>query len=54
MNTFIRADLGLTFVDAAQQREQMRFWPGGESSPPGPGKNSAGLALLHYQTAAAR
>lgn len=50
MNAFIRADLGLKFFDAAQQREQMRFWPGGESSPPGPGKNSAGLALFRYQT----
>ncbi|HXF32174.1 MAG TPA: hypothetical protein VN522_11695 [Solirubrobacterales bacterium] len=40
MNTFIRADLGLTFLDAAQQGEQMPFWPGGESSPPGHGKNS--------------
>ena len=28
----------------------MRFVPGGESSPPGPGKNSAGLALFRYQT----
>ena len=50
MNAFIRADLGLKFFDAAQQREQMQFWPGGESSPPGPGKNSAGLALFRYQT----
>ena len=50
MNAFIRADLGLNFFDAAQQREQMRFWPGGESSPPGPGRNSAGLVLFRYQT----
>ena len=28
----------------------MTFWPGGASSPPGPGKNSAGLALFRYQT----
>ena len=28
----------------------MDWWPGGESSPPGPGKNSAGLALFRYQT----
>lgn len=50
LNAFIRADLGLRFFDRAQQQEQMRFWPGGESSPPGPGKNSAGLALFRYQT----
>ena len=28
----------------------MDWWVGGESSPPGPGKNSAGLALFRYQT----
>ena len=50
LNAFIRADLGLKFFDRAQQRQQMRFVPGGESSPPGPGKNSAGLALFRYQT----
>jgi D-alanyl-D-alanine carboxypeptidase len=50
LNAFIRADLGLKFFDRAQQREQMRWVPGGESSPPGPGKNSAGLALFRYQT----
>lgn len=50
LNAFIRADLGLRFFDRDQQREQMRFFPGGESSPPGPGRNSAGLALFRYQT----
>jgi D-alanyl-D-alanine carboxypeptidase len=50
LNAFIRADLGLEFFDRAQQREQMTFFPGGESSPPGPGKNSAGLALFRYQS----
>ncbi len=50
LNAFIRADLGLRFFDRAQQRQQMKFWPGGESSPPGPGRNSAGLALFRYQT----
>ena len=50
LNAFIRADLGLRFFDRAQQREQMRFYPGGESSPPGPGRNSAGLALFRYQS----
>lgn len=50
LNAFIRADLGLRFFDRDQQREQMRFYPGGESSPPGPGRNSAGLALFRYRT----
>jgi D-alanyl-D-alanine carboxypeptidase len=50
LNAFIRADLGLKFFDRAQQRAQMDWWVGGESSPPGPGKNSAGLALFRYQT----
>jgi len=50
LNTFIRSYLGLEFFDRVQQREQMTFVPGGESSPPGPGKNSAGLALFRYKT----
>ena len=50
LNAFIRADLGLKFFDRAQQQEQMHWSVGGESSPPGPGKNSAGLALFRYQT----
>jgi D-alanyl-D-alanine carboxypeptidase len=50
LNAFIRADLGLKFFDKAEQEQQMKWWPGGESSPPGPGKNAAGLALFRYQT----
>ena len=50
LNAFIRADLGLRFFSAAEQRQQMSFVAGGESSPPGPGRNSAGLALFRYQT----
>jgi D-alanyl-D-alanine carboxypeptidase len=50
LNAFIRADLGLKFFARAQQQAQMNWWVGGESSPPGPGKNSAGLALFRYQT----
>jgi D-alanyl-D-alanine carboxypeptidase len=50
LNAFIRADLGLKFFDKAEQEQQMKWWPGGESSPPGPGKNSAGLSLFRYQT----
>jgi D-alanyl-D-alanine carboxypeptidase len=50
LNAFIRADLGLEFFSQAQQQEQMHFVPGGKSSPPGPGQNSAGLALFRYKT----
>lgn len=49
LNAFIRSYLGLKFFSRAQQREQMRFVPGA-SSPPGPGRNSAGLALFRYRT----
>ncbi len=50
LNAFIRADLGLKFFGHAEQQRQMNWWVGGESSPPGPGKNSAGLALFRYQS----
>jgi D-alanyl-D-alanine carboxypeptidase len=49
LNAFIRSYLGLKFFSRAQQREQMQFVPGA-SSPPGPGRNSAGLALFRYRT----
>jgi D-alanyl-D-alanine carboxypeptidase len=50
LNVFIRSYLGLRFFSSAEQQQQMRFVPGGESSPPGPGHNSAGLALFRYKT----
>jgi D-alanyl-D-alanine carboxypeptidase len=50
LNAFIRDDLGLKFFGSVQQQAQMNWWPGGESSPPGPGKNSAGLGLFRYRT----
>jgi D-alanyl-D-alanine carboxypeptidase len=50
LNRFIRAYMGLRFFGADQQREQMRFVRGGQSSPPGPGRNAAGLALFRYRT----
>ncbi|MBF6619690.1 MAG: beta-lactamase family protein [Patulibacter sp.] len=49
LGRFVRHDLGRTFFGAAEQREQLRFRPGA-SSPPGPGRNAAGLALFRYQT----
>ena len=49
LNAFIRADLGLKFFGAAEQQQQMTF-VAGNSSPPGPGNNAAGLALFRYTT----
>lgn len=49
LGAFIRADLGGRFFGSAQRREQLRF-VAGSSSPPGPGTNSAGLAIFRYQT----
>jgi D-alanyl-D-alanine carboxypeptidase len=50
LNRFIRAYVGRRLFGAQQQREQFRFVRGGASSPPGPGANSAGLAVFRYQT----
>ncbi|MDQ2631888.1 MAG: beta-lactamase family protein [Actinomycetota bacterium] len=50
LNVFIRSYLALKFFSTPQQQQQMQFFPGGESSPPGPGQNSAGLALFRYKT----
>ena len=50
LNRFIRAYVGGRFFGPDQQREQMRFVPGGASSPPGPGRNAAGLALFRYRS----
>ncbi len=49
LGAFIRADLAGRFFGAAQRRHQLRF-VAGSSSPPGPGTNSAGLAIFQYQT----
>ena len=49
MGAFFRADLGRVFFGAAQQRQQLQF-VAGSSSPPGPGTNSAGLAIFRYRT----
>lgn len=49
LGAFIRADLSGRFFGPAQRRQQLRF-VAGSSSPPGPGQNSAGLALFRYRT----
>jgi D-alanyl-D-alanine carboxypeptidase len=49
LGAFIRAYLGRKFFGVAEQREQLQFVRG-SSSPPGPGTNSAGLAIFRYRT----
>ena len=50
LNTFIRGVLGGRLFGPAARAEQMKFVPGGRSSPPGPGRNAAGLALFRYRS----
>ncbi|MGH2957652.1 MAG: serine hydrolase domain-containing protein [Solirubrobacterales bacterium] len=50
LNTFIRAYAGKRLLGKGVRREQRRFYLGGASDPPGPGFNSAGLAIFRYQT----
>jgi D-alanyl-D-alanine carboxypeptidase len=49
LNTFMRAYVGGKLFDAATQQQQLQLIPG-DSGPPGPGTNSAGLAVFRYQT----
>jgi D-alanyl-D-alanine carboxypeptidase len=49
LGAFIRAELAGRFFGSAQRRQQLRF-VAGSSSPPGPGRNAAGLAIFRYQT----
>src|SRR5215211_2937488 len=50
LNDFIRGYVGGKLFDQRTQAKQRRVIEGGSSEPPGPGKNSAGLALFRYQT----
>jgi D-alanyl-D-alanine carboxypeptidase len=50
LNRFVRGLLGSRLFPRALQRKQLRFVAGGQSSPPGPGANSAGLAVFRYRT----
>jgi D-alanyl-D-alanine carboxypeptidase len=49
LNRFVRAYAGGRLFGGATRRAQHRFRPGA-SEPPGPGRNSAGLALFRYRT----
>jgi D-alanyl-D-alanine carboxypeptidase len=48
-NRFVRAYVKGTLTDASTRNQQFRFVDG-TSEPPGPGTNSAGLAIFRYQT----
>jgi D-alanyl-D-alanine carboxypeptidase len=50
LNTFIGGLLAARLFPSSLQREQLSFVDGGRSSPPGPGRNAAGLALFRYRT----
>jgi len=50
LNKFVRGYTGGRLFGGATRDAQYTFVPGAGSSPPGPGKNSAGLALFRYET----
>jgi D-alanyl-D-alanine carboxypeptidase len=50
LNRFVRGYVGGRLFGRRERRQQHRFLEGGESAPPGPGDNAAGLALFRYDT----
>jgi D-alanyl-D-alanine carboxypeptidase len=50
LNDFIRGYVGGDLFDSRTRAKQRRVIEGGRSEPPGPEKNSAGLAVFRYQT----
>lgn len=50
LNAFIRGYVGGRLFDAGTQAEQRAVIAGAHSEPPGPGANSAGLAIFRYET----
>lgn len=50
LGKFIRGLLAKRFFSTRVQRQQFKWVKGGQSSPAGPGKNSAGLSLFRYET----
>jgi D-alanyl-D-alanine carboxypeptidase len=47
---FVRGYVGGALLDQKTRPAQFQFQHGGKSEPPGPGVNSAGLALFRYET----
>src|SRR5918998_3111729 len=50
LNAFIRGYVGGELFDRETRSKQRRVFEGRGSEPPGPGNNSAGLALFRYET----
>ena len=50
LNGFIRGYVGGRLFDSKTQTQQRMVVEGGQSEPPGPGKNAAGLAIFRYTT----
>jgi D-alanyl-D-alanine carboxypeptidase len=50
LNRFIRGYTGGRLFGGDARSAQFQFFPGGESQPPGPGENSAGLGIFRYET----
>jgi D-alanyl-D-alanine carboxypeptidase len=50
LNAFVRGLLGGRLFGPEAQAEQLSFVRGGRSSPPGPGRNAAGLAVFRYRS----
>jgi D-alanyl-D-alanine carboxypeptidase len=48
-NRFVRGYVSGVLTDAATRAAQFTFIEGGESEPPGPGENAAGLAVFRYR-----
>jgi len=49
-NEFVRRYVAGRGTDSKTHAEQFQFIPNGSSDPPGPGNNSAGLAIFRYET----
>jgi len=54
LNRFIRGYGGGELFAESIREQQFEFVPGGESEPPGPGENAAGLGIFRYDTACGR
>jgi D-alanyl-D-alanine carboxypeptidase len=50
LNRFVRAYVGGALFGGATRAAQLTFVDGGNSDPPGPGTNAAGLAVFRYAT----
>jgi D-alanyl-D-alanine carboxypeptidase len=48
-NEFVRRYVAGRETDSETHAQQFQFVPGGSSEPPGPGTNSAGLAIFRYE-----